>query len=268
MDEFLLIRYYFFMLGFLFRKTVYDLWDNMFRIVLVNLGFIAAIAVPIFLPGLFYSSVLVLAVRTIGIICCSAYISAAAFSVKSISDYGSFGFGDFFRNFKKAWPAGLVIGCMIFVFLSMILIVIPFYISIDSPVGLLLTSVVFWTLIFGLLSFQFFLAVCARLDAKLLKAVKKCILIFFDNPGMTIFSLLHNIVVLIVSAVLAFLFPGPGGILLFLDEALRLRLLKYDWLEANPDADRRKIPWDAILIEEREKTGTRSLKNFIFPWKD
>ena len=31
---------------------------------------------------------------------------------------------------------------------------------------------------------------------------------------------------------------------------------------------RRKIPWDAILIEEREKTGTRSLKSFIFPWKD
>jgi len=44
--------------------------------------------------------------------------------------------------------------------------------------------------------------------------------------------------------------------------------MKYDWLEANPGADRRKIPWDALLIDEREKTGTRSLKNLIFPWKD
>ncbi|MDR1985520.1 MAG: hypothetical protein LBP88_00935, partial [Treponema sp.] len=59
-----------------------------------------------------------------------------------------------------------------------------------------------------------------------------------------------------------------AGILLYLDEALRLRLLKYDWLEVNSDATLRKIPWDALLIEEREKTGTRSLKNFIFPWKD
>jgi hypothetical protein len=73
---------------------------------------------------------------------------------------------------------------------------------------------------------------------------------------------------LAVSLFLALLFPGPAGILLFLDEAMRLRLLKYDWLEANPDANRRKIPWDALLIEEREKTGTRSLKSFIFPWKD
>jgi hypothetical protein len=64
------------------------------------------------------------------------------------------------------------------------------------------------------------------------------------------------------------IFPGPGGLLLFLDEALRLRIFKYDWLEANPDANRRKIPWEALLIEEREKTGNRTLKGLIFPWKD
>ena len=64
------------------------------------------------------------------------------------------------------------------------------------------------------------------------------------------------------------MFPGPVGVLLYLDEALRLRLLKYDYLEANPEADRKKIPWDALLIDEREKTGDRTLKNFIFPWKD
>jgi hypothetical protein len=73
---------------------------------------------------------------------------------------------------------------------------------------------------------------------------------------------------MVLSMFLGFLAPGPAGVLLFLDEGLRLRLLKYDWLEANPDANRRKVPWDALLIEEREKTGTRSFKNFIFPWKD
>jgi hypothetical protein len=67
---------------------------------------------------------------------------------------------------------------------------------------------------------------------------------------------------------LAFLFPGPAGILLYLDEAMRLRIFKYDWLEANPGENRRKIPWDTLLIDDRERTGTRSLKNFIFPWKD
>jgi len=89
-----------------------------------------------------------------------------------------------------------------------------------------------------------------------------------DNTGFSIFLILHNIIALSFSLLLVFiLFPGPVGVLLFTDEALRLRLLKYDWLEENPDANRKKIPWDALLIEEREKTGTRSLKNFIFPWK-
>jgi hypothetical protein len=58
--------------------------------------------------------------------------------------------------------------------------------------------------------------------------------------------------------------------------------MKYDWLEENakepalageaadPAAKpkRPQIPWDALLIDERERTGTRSFKSFIFPWKD
>jgi hypothetical protein len=100
------------------------------------------------------------------------------------------------------------------------------------------------------------------------QALKKTFLICFDNPLFCIFSLLHNTLLLALSALLAFLLPGPAGILLYLDEALRLRLLKYDWLEANPRPPRGKIPWDLLLTDEREKTGSRSLRNLIFPWKD
>jgi hypothetical protein len=89
-----------------------------------------------------------------------------------------------------------------------------------------------------------------------------------DNPLFCILSFILTLVMLVLSVVLAFLLPGPGGVLLFLDEGLRLRLLKYDWLEANPEANRRKIPWETLLIDEQEKTGTRSFKSFIFPWKD
>jgi hypothetical protein len=256
------------MFGFLIRKTFYDLWDNMFRIVLINLGFIALVAIPVLLPSLFDSLALEIFIRSAGILCCSVYLAAAALSVKEISDYGSFGFSDFLRNLKSAWPAGLAMGFIVFVIFIMLVIVIPFYMGINSPLGLVLAAFIFWTVIFGLLAFQFYFAIRARLGNHLYKIFKKSLIIFFDNTGMAVFSLLHNVIALIISALLAFLFPGPGGILLFLDEALRLRLLKYDWLETNPGADRRKIPWDELLIDEREKTGTRSFRNFIFPWKD
>jgi hypothetical protein len=272
MDERRIIPYYYRMIGFLIKKTFFDLWDNLFRVALLNLGFIASLAVPVFLPGLFSSPALFFAALVIGTLWCSVYLAAAALSLRTVSDYGSFGFGDFVRNLREGWPAGLCMGIAALILWAMVSIIIPFYLSINSMIGLLLAAVIFWTLVLALLSLQFFFAVRARLDSKLVKVFKKCFIIFFDNPGLAVFSLLHNAVILVISVLLAFLFPGPAGILLYLDEALRLRLLKYDWLEANPEASvqskRRTIPWDAILIEEREKTGTRSLKSFIFPWKD
>jgi hypothetical protein len=144
----------------------------------------------------------------------------------------------------------------------------------NSMIGLLLAAVIFWTMVVAGLSLQFFFAIRARLDVKLTKVIKKCFIIFFDNPGFCLFSFVHNLIILALSMFLAFLFPGPAGILLYLDEALRLRLLKYDWIDANFREDsgdrpkRPKIPWDVLLIDERERTGTRSFKSFIFPWKD
>jgi len=265
------------MLGFLIKKTFYDLWDNLFRIALINLGFIASAAIPVLLPGIIPIPALSIAVLALGLLWCCIYLSAAALTVRAVSDYGAFGFGDFLGNLKAGWLYGLCLGIIVFLMWIMISEIIPFYLGMSSLLGLFLAAVIFWTLVLGLLSFQFFFAVRARLDTKPIKVFKKCFIIFFDNPGFVFFCLVHNVVMLALSGLLAFLVPGPAGVLLFLDEGLRLRLLKYDWLEANPEPDlsatpsrfrRRSIPWDALLIEEREKTGTRSLKSFIFPWKD
>ena len=257
------------MIGFLIKKNFFDLWDNLFRLVLVNLGFIASLSIPVLVPSLFQAvPALGVAVLVISCLWCCIYLSTAALTLKSISDYGSFGFSDFFGNLKTAWHAGLIFGGFLFLAYILCVVVIPFYFSMGTMAGLLLTAVVFWTLAAGILAFQFFFAVRGRLATKLTSAIKKCFIIFFDNPMFCIFSFFYNLIILIISAFLAFMIPGPAAVLLFLDEGLRLRLLKYDWLEANPEANRRKIPWDALLIDEQEKTGSRSLKNFIFPWKD
>ena len=272
MDGLMIFTYPVTMTGFLIKKAFCDLWDNMFLIVLLNLGFIASLAIPLLLPRIIPVPALSAAVLAVGIIWLFLYLAAAALSVKAISDYGSFGFSDFGENVKAGWPAGLVMGLICLVLYAMVTIIIPFYLHIESPVGLFLAAAIFWTFALSLASFQFFFAIRARLGTKPLKVTKKCFIIFFDNPGFSVFCLFYSLVMLVVSGLLAFLFPGPAGILLFLDEALRLRLLKYDWLEANPDTNtpyrKRKIPWNTILVEEREKTGTRSFRSFIFPWKD
>ena len=49
-------------------------------------------------------------------------------------------------------------------------------------------------------------------------------------------------------------------------------MYKYDWLEKNPGLDaktaRKSIPWDDLLSDDEDIVGDRSLKSFIFPWKD
>jgi len=260
------------MIGFLIKKTLYDLWDNMFKIVVLNLGFIAVSAVPVFVPAavveLTNSIAAGIAVTAAGIIGCSLYLASAAYTIKEISDYKTFSFADFIKNFKAAWPAGLVMSVFIFCLYIVITIILPFYLGIESLFGLFLAAIIFWLTFFAVLSFQFYFTIYSRIGSKVFKSLKKCMIISLDNSGFSFFLFLHNLVVMIISIVFVFMFPGPVGVLLYLDEALRLRLLKYDWLEANPEENRRKIPWDVLLIEEREKTGTRSFKNFIFPWKD
>ena len=258
---------------FLLKKTFYDLWDNFLRIILINLGFIVSLSFPVLIPPILREiPVLSISLMVIGILWCSVYLAAAALSLKTISDYGSFGFADFLENFKTAWPAGLVFGGFALLGFFLLAFVIPFYISMESIVGLILGAVIFWFFMVSVFAFQFFLAVKARLESNSIKAIKKCFLIFLDNPAFSIFSFFHNFFISIISLALAFLFPGPAGLLLFLDEGLRLRLLKYDWLRAKANEEggvnRGKIPWDELLTEEREKTGNRSFKNLLFPWKD
>jgi len=261
--------YYLSMIGFLIKKSFFDIWDNLFKIALINLGFIASLSFPIFIPQLLEPIPLLgLASMFIGILWCFVYLSAAALTLRALSDYGNFGFADFLANLKIIWPFGLIMGGVVFLGYALCVVVIPFYLGMQSIVGILFAALIFWTLVVAVLAFQFFFAIRSRLDTKPLKVIKKSFIIFFDNAAFCIFSFIYSAIFLALSVFLAFLFPGPAGILLFLDEGLRLRLLKYDWLEANPEADRRKIPWDALLIEERERTGTRSFRSFIFPWKD
>ena len=62
------------------------------------------------------------------------------------------------------------------------------------------------------------------------------------------------------------------GVLLAQNEAFRLLMHKYDWIEKHPELEyrvaRKAVPWAELLANERETLGDRSLLHFIFPWKD
>jgi hypothetical protein len=73
--------------------------------------------------------------------------------------------------------------------------------------------------------------------------------------------------ILLLSVFLGFLFPGLGCVLLFLNTAVKLRLCKYDYLEKNPQANKKYIPWELLHKDEINMISDRSIRELIFPWK-
>jgi hypothetical protein len=171
------------------------------------------------------------------------------------------------------WKDAVLFALIVAVLSVMAVVVIPFYFRMNSLVGLALSAVIFWVRVLSVLAFQWFIPLRFLLNNDLFfKSLKKCYIIFFDNATFSICYFMYQLVIMALSLFLGFLLPSFSGIVLAQTNALRLRLYKYDWLEAHPELppgkERKHIPWDEVLAEDRETLGPRSLKSFIFPWKD
>jgi hypothetical protein len=257
--------------GFVVRKTFYDLWDNFLRIALTNLGVIAlvfgATRLVLIAPG----EGTTLAALAVGTLVVVLYLTVTAKSVARISDYSLYGFRQFWANLRASLSVALLCWGLFAVCAIIAAVVIPFYVRRGQLPWFFVAVVLFYVLVFLLLILVFLPAGLTRLEGRLTKKLRRTLAFVLDNPGFCLCVTFAAAVMLVISGLLGFLWPGPAGAALFIDEAVRLRLLKYDWLIANPASQtgkRRRIPWKELLEEEREMTGTRTWRNFIFPWKD
>jgi len=258
------------MIGFLLKKSFFDGWDNLISIVLMNLGFILCLAAIFFLPSfgesVFGGASMFLVIP--GILLIHVYAGAVSALIREVSDFKSFEIKKVVEGLRMNWKISLLLGLFNSLIFVIIMIAFPFYISFGNFLGVAGAGFIFWVSFFWFVSIQYFFPVYTRLEGSFLKSIKKCVLISLDNPGFSIFSLIYSAILLVLSVITAFMIPGIAGILLFQQNAIKLRIYKYDWLEENPDGDRKKIPWDALLYEDRERIGPRSIKGMIFPWKD
>lgn len=263
------------MIGFFLKKNFFDGWDNIISLVLPNLiiftlaigtyslvGFLLSLPLPFFpIP---------LIVLLLGWMLLTVSVFAFGENAAQIANFKSVSIKDYFKSFLDVWKDAVVFSLISGVIVFMAIFAIPFYLSFDSTLGLLLAAFVFWTVVICLLSFQWVLPIRSLMHNNIAKSLKKSFLIFFDNPGFSLFIFLYTVFLLAVSVVFFFIIPGATGIVLAHTNALRLRLYKYDWLEEHPDAtpkDRKHIPWQELLAEDRENVGPRDFKSFIFPWK-
>ena len=175
-------------------------------------------------------------------------------------------------------PQALVPGFTLAMLVSALVValwaVAPHYLAAGNVFSLVMLGLLGWFTLFCLLVGQYYLPlfVYARTrgySTALPGIMKRCLLFFMDNSGFSFFLLGHSVFCLVVSALPAFLIPGPAGVLLNLADALYLRLFKYQWLESLPaGALSKPVPWAILLADEQARLGERSLKSLIFPWKN
>ena len=257
------------MFGFLVKKAFFDMWDNLFRVLIMNLGYVAILAIFILLAPLFISTpVLFAAIILFGVALFAAYTGGVSRMCAEIADYRQPGFLDFFRFFKESLPSSLLFALTVGVYGLVVVNAFRFYGGMQSIVGPLAVALLFWVTVAAALAAQFFFPIQSRLDRKFRKITRKSFLVFFDNPGFSIGLFICALIVFVGSLFIALLLPGLATIVLWWNVAFKLRLLKYDWLEQNPGENRRRVPWDALLVEDRERVGKRTLKGMIFPWKE
>ena len=261
------------MVGFFLKKNFFDGWDNFILLVLFNT---AGILIIFLFFGLAYAvsaaPALPILILFMGIIVMGVLCLASSHLMSRIADYQSVSLKDIGEEIRRTWKHGALFAVIETFCWIVVQVSVPYYFSFQHFLGLFLGVTVLWIFTVIQLSLLWFFPIRSRLESNFLKCLKKCFIVFFDNTGFTIFMLLYSVVLVILTPFLAFLAPGFSGILLAWNNAFKLRMYKYDWMEQHSEIPiqtaRKQIPWDELLAEDREMVGTRTLRNFIFPWKD
>jgi hypothetical protein len=239
-------------------------------IMVLNLVFLLMAAVIFALPYLFpFLGLIIIAPLAYLIF---VYICAATEALGEVSDYRSLTVASFTSKIKGAFRPALVLFAASLFILYLAWVAVPVYMNMASILGVVAAFFTGWLCVFILAAIQFYPAVYYRLGKRPVKSLKKCVIIFLDNTAFCIGSLIVNVILTVL------LIPAPCMPLSYLDQGLRLRLLKYDWLDARA-ADQNsasyeqgwrkaKIPWNDLLKEEKDNTGDRTFRSFIFPWKE
>lgn len=273
------------MFGFLLKKNFCDGWDNLFSLVLVNLCFLVAgsaliggYALLIINTPLGSSDSQLLTVGITSLFLFSFYfvycIVAFSFSEQAvkIANFGAISLVEFFKTIPSVLKDAALYALATSAFTIVSVLAILWYIQQGSILYLFMGCLFVWFDFFAILTLQWFIPIRAIMHNNFKKCLKKSFIIMLDNTGFTFAMLLYGFVLLLLSIFFMGLAPSVSGMVLARVNALRLRLYKYDYLELHPElktkSERKDIPWEELIYEDRETLGPRKFRSFLFPWKD
>lgn len=268
------------MVGFLIKKSFWDYWDRVGLMILLNLinlvvGIVGGVAYVTLLTvnqgpykDLFPWDVLAWVVLILFGGLLFLLLGANSRLCTEIVYSRSIDFRDYKTFFKEKAKKSLLFYGVVLTLTFFIATGLQFYgIFATSMLSLVAFFFFFWVTLLLLFSVEYFFPLSNIMDDPFKKNVKKCFMLFFDNPGTSIGVSLISFFLLMMTLSLAFLLPGIPAISILWENLMKFLMLKYDYMEENPEADKKKIPWDILLRDEKEHLGHPSFRNIFQPWK-
>jgi len=257
------------MVGFFIKKSFFDGWDNLIPLVILNIGYVIFLALGyLAFSALTVSVGLGIFLLLVWLFAVQVYNALVSFFTEAFANYRRPEIKELKTCLQESFRYVLLLTAVSAVLIVVIFIVMPFYLMTSGIIGAISLALMFWFNIFGWTALMYYLPAARQLKDPPLKVLKKSFILFLDNIGFSFFLLVYTLFNAVISVLTAFLIPGFASILMSHQIALKLRMYKYDYLEENPDASPKEIPWEALLIDEQEKVGHRTLKGMIFPWKE
>lgn len=258
------------MVGFFIKKAFFDGWDNLIGLVLYNIGFLVVLLTLYgVMEVLTFSLALALLLIVVVSLLASLYLGTLSYLTRFYAWYQKPEFADIKDAFLASWRHSMLHFVIQTALILIATIVIPFYLAGQTLFYFAIAVILFWISVAFLLALMYYFPLASQMPKDTpLKTLKKCFLVGGDNFWFTIFLAIHTLISLALTLVFATLLPGVTGIALSHQVAVKLLMMKYDYLEEQGADSTRGAPWEAIIFEEREKVGKRTLRGMIFPWKE
>lgn len=247
------------MYSFLFRKTIFDAWDNVLSFFLANFGYLWLFALEFFWLHLNATGkldlppcVLLMVLTMIAISFYSMLTAVFAHNILTGKKRGQVleGAGNIIRTH---------IGHIFFhAFISLVICInaffaIPFYIRMGGFMGPLFAFIGLFLSLFLIFNFKYYLPLCLiSPDTGVLDAIKYSFAYALDNKGTTAVLMLRSLMDLLISVPFLTLVPGFTGILI--SDTLAAMLLNKRYVMAEErETEKSAVPWSDVLETMNQK---------------
>ncbi|MDC7221658.1 MAG: hypothetical protein PQJ59_17125 [Spirochaetales bacterium] len=259
------------MFGFLIKKSFWDFWDKMGLMILMNLTLMLIGAGAVYLFVALYELGMVVPAFAVFVLFGALFfliLGAHTRACTEVINNRSFSPKAWYGFLKEKAKKSLLFYVLVLGFSVVIYTAMNFYGSVGGhAIFLGAFFFMFWVTLFLLFAAGYFFPLSNIMDDPFGKNIKKCFVLFFDNSGVSIGASLLGTLLFSLSFLTAFLVPGVSAAVILWENLMKLLMLKYDYLEENPEADKKKIPWVILLRDERENLGERGFRDMIRPWK-